>query len=99
MDKLFFVAGEIGSRKFFPFCLGVVKSISAKGKNCTLLNDDGSHVQGSDVDECCCFTRVLASAAKRTAAMWERASPQPAMQVQCAVATSPLDLHTTQPYL
>ena len=49
-------------------------------------------MQGSDVDECCCFTTVLASAAKSTAAMWEQASPQPAMQVQCAVTTSPLDL-------
>ena len=74
MDKLFFAIGETGSKNFFLFVLGVVKSISANGKNCTLLNDGGSHVQGSDVEECCCFTRVLASAAKRTAAMWEQAS-------------------------
>ncbi len=92
MDKLFFGAGETVSRNFFLFVLGVVKSISANGKNCTLLNDGGSHVQGSDVEECCCFTRVLASAAKITAALCEQASPQPAMQVQCAVTTSPLDL-------
>ena len=62
MDKLFFGAGETVSRNFFLFVLGVVKSISANGKNCTLLNNGGSHVQGSDVEECYCFTRVLASA-------------------------------------
>ena len=49
-------------------------------------------MQGSDVEECCCFTRVLASAAKSTVAMWDQASQQPAMQVQCAMTTPPLGL-------
>jgi len=72
--ELFFGAGAADSRKAFIFCLGVLKSIFANGKNGTVLNAGGSQIQGRDVQENCCFTRVLASAANKTPAMREQTS-------------------------
>ena len=51
------------------FCFGVLKSMSDTGMYSTVLNDGGSHAQGSEVQLFCCFTWVLASAANSTAAL------------------------------
>jgi len=62
--RLFFGAGT--ERCFLFFCLGVLKSISANDKDGTVLNAGGSQTQGRDVQENYCFTRVLASAVRKT---------------------------------
>ena len=46
--------------------------------------EGGIHEHGNDVELNCCFACVLASALKSKAAMWEQASPIPAIHVQWA---------------
>ena len=60
--------------------------------------EGGIHEHGSDVEVNCCFASVLASAVKSKAAMWEQASPIPAMQVQCAHIISPVCFIATQAF-
>ena len=47
------------------FCFGVLKSTSDTGKYSTLLNDGGSHAQGSEVQLCCFFYLGIGFSSKK----------------------------------
>ena len=79
----------------FLLCCGVEKSMPIISEKLTERNVGGSHEHGSDVELNCNLVNGLASAANSTAATCEHTSSSPAMQVQCAVITSPSDLVIT----
>ena len=69
---------------------GSLKSISDIAANGTLLKEGGNQEHGIDVQDKDFLASTLASRVKRIAAMWEQASPRPAMQSQCPHITVPL---------